>query len=81
MYHVWPAEERMGRTSSLEELSQLVTKKTMPHHKPKRTTTYYQRYYALSALEVYTIGKIQHLWTLCALQLKLAEQLILPWED
>ena len=47
----------------------------MPRHKPKRNTTYHHRYNALSALEVHTIGKIQRLWTLCALQLKVAEQL------
>ena len=47
----------------------------MPRRKPKRNTTYRQRYNALSALEVHTIGKIQHLWTLCTFQLKVAEQL------
>jgi hypothetical protein len=47
----------------------------MPHRKPKRKTTYLQRYNALSALEVHTIGKVQHIWTLCILHLKLAEQL------
>jgi len=46
----------------------------MPHRKPKRKTTYLQRYNALSALEVHTIGKVQHIWTLCILHLKLAEQ-------
>ena len=49
----------------------------MPRHKPKRNTTYRHRYNALSALEVHTIGKIQHLWTLCVLQLKVAEQLFM----
>ena len=47
----------------------------MPRRKPKRNTTYRHRYNALSALEVHTIGKIQRLWTLCALQLKVAQQL------
>jgi len=47
----------------------------MPRRKPKRNTTYRHRYNALSALEVHTIGKIQRLWTLCALQLKVAKQL------
>jgi len=47
----------------------------MPRRKPKRQTTYQQRYNALSALEVHTIGKVQHIWTLCALHLKLAEQM------
>jgi hypothetical protein len=48
---------------------------TMPHHKPKRQPTYLQRYNALSALEVHTIGKVQHICTLCVFHLKLAEQL------
>jgi hypothetical protein len=48
---------------------------TMPRCKPKRQTTYLQRYSALSALGVHTIGKVQHIWTLCVLHLKLAEQL------
>ena len=47
----------------------------MPRRKPKRQTTYQQRYNALSELEVHTIGKVQHIWTLCALHLKLAEQM------
>jgi hypothetical protein len=47
----------------------------MPRRKPKRNTTYRQRYNALSALEVHTIGKIQRLWTLLVMQLKIAEQL------
>ena len=47
----------------------------MPRCKPKRQTTDLQRYNALSTLEVQTIGKVQHIWTLCVLQLKLAEQL------
>jgi hypothetical protein len=47
----------------------------MPRCKSKRNTSYRQRYNALSALEVHTIGKIQHLFTLCILQLKVAEQL------
>jgi hypothetical protein len=46
-----------GRTSSLK-FSEVVK---MPHHKSKRNTSYRQRYNALSALEVHTIGKIQHL--------------------
>jgi hypothetical protein len=33
----------------------------MPRRKSKRNTSYRQRYNALSALEVHTIGKIQHL--------------------
>ena len=49
---------------------------TMPRRKPKRQTTYRQRYNALSALEVHTIGKVQHIWTLCVLHLKMIEQLI-----
>ena len=48
----------------------------MPRRKPKRQTTYQQRYNALSALEVHTIGKVQHIWTLCVLHLKMIEQLI-----
>jgi hypothetical protein len=36
---------------------------------------YRQRYNVFSALEVHTVGKIQHLLTLCTLQLKVAEQL------
>jgi hypothetical protein len=48
----------------------------MPCHKPKRNTTYHQRYNAISALDVHTIGIVQHLWNLCILQLKLAEQLL-----
>ncbi len=47
----------------------------MPRRKPKRNTTYRHRYNALSALEVHTIGKIQRLWTLLVMQLKVAEQL------
>jgi hypothetical protein len=47
----------------------------MPHHKAKRNTTYHHMYNALSALEGHAIGKIQHLWTLCVIQLKVAEQL------
>jgi hypothetical protein len=31
----------------------------MPCCKPKRNTTYHQKYNALSALEVHTVGKIQ----------------------
>ena len=31
----------------------------MPRRKPKRQTTYQQRYNALSALEVHTIGKVR----------------------
>jgi hypothetical protein len=60
-----------GRTSSLK-FTQVVK---MPRRKSKRNTSYRQRYNALSALEVHTIGKIQHLFTLCTLQLKVAEQL------
>ncbi len=48
----------------------------MPRRKPKRQTTYQQRYNELSALEVHTIGKVQHIWTLCVLHLKMIEQLI-----
>lgn len=48
----------------------------MPHCKPRRNTTYHQRYCTLSSLDVHTIGKVQHIWTLCILQLKLAEQLV-----
>ena len=48
---------------------------TMPRCKPKRQTTYRQSYNALSTLEMHTIGKVQHMWTLCVLHLKLAEQL------
>ncbi len=47
----------------------------MPRQKAIRNTTYRHRYNALSALEVHTIGKIQHLWTLWAMQLKVAEWL------
>ncbi len=47
----------------------------MPHRKSKWNTSYRQRYNALSALEVHTIGKIQYFFTLCTLQLKVAEQL------
>jgi hypothetical protein len=47
----------------------------MPCCKPKRQTTYHQRYNALSALELHTIGKVQHIWTLCVLHLKMIEQL------
>jgi len=47
----------------------------MPHHKPKRQTTYLQSYNALSASEVHTIGEVQHIWTLCVSHLKLAEHL------
>ncbi len=47
----------------------------MPRRKSKRNTSYRQRYNALSALEVHTIGQIQHLLTLYTLQLKVAEQL------
>jgi hypothetical protein len=61
----------MRRTSSLK-FSQVVK---MPRRKEKRNTSYRQRYNALSALVVHTIGKIQHLLTLCTLQLKVAEQL------
>ena len=49
---------------------------TMPRRKPKRQTTYRQPYHALSALEVRTIDKVQHIWTLCVLHLKMIEQLI-----
>ncbi len=48
-----------------------------PRCKPKRSTTYRQGYKALSALEEHTVGKIQHLWTLCTMQLKVAEQLFM----
>jgi hypothetical protein len=47
----------------------------MPRCKAKRNTTYRHRHNALSALEVHTVGKIQHLWTLCVMLLKVAEQL------
>jgi hypothetical protein len=47
----------------------------MPLWMPKRQTTYLQRYNALSALEVHTIGKVQHIWILCVLHLKMAEHL------
>jgi hypothetical protein len=40
---------------------------TMPRHKSNRQTTYHQRYNALSALEVHTMGKVQHMWTLYVL--------------
>jgi hypothetical protein len=49
----------------------------MPRRKPKRNTTYHQRYNALSASEVYTISKIQRLWTLCSMQLKVAEHMFM----
>jgi hypothetical protein len=49
---------------------------TMPCCKPKRQTTYRQGYNALSTLEVHNIGKVQHIWTLCVLHLKMIEQLI-----
>jgi hypothetical protein len=49
----------------------------MPCCKPKRNTTYRHWYQTLSALEVHTVGKIQHLLTLCTLQLKVAEQLFM----
>jgi hypothetical protein len=65
--HVWLILERTE-----EQFSQV---EKMPRCKSKRNTSYRQRYNALSALEVHTIGKIQHLFTLCILQLKVAEQL------
>ncbi len=39
--------------------------------------SYHQQYNTLSALKEYTIGKIQLLWTLCVLQLKYTEKLLL----
>jgi len=66
-----PKNARKGTTKKIV----IKTVVTMPRRKPKRQTTYHQRYNALSALEVHTIGKVQHMWTLCALHLKLAEQM------
>jgi hypothetical protein len=40
-----------------------------------KAANYYLQRYALSTLEVHTIGKVQHFWTLCVLHLKLAEQI------
>jgi hypothetical protein len=59
----------LGIITSSNKKSCLITR--------QKNTTYRQRYNKISALEVHTIGKIQHLWTLCALQLQLqvAEQL------
>jgi hypothetical protein len=67
MYHVWLALERMGRTPSLK----------ISCCNPKRITTYRNRYTSLSALEVHTVGKIQHLLTLCTQKMKVAEQLFM----
>jgi hypothetical protein len=67
-----PKNARRGTTKKIV----IKTVVTMPRCKPKRQTTYRQRYNALSALEAHTIGKVQHIWTLCVLHLKMIEQLI-----
>jgi hypothetical protein len=62
-----------GRTSSLKINTSSNYASSQAQEEYYRT--YRQRYNALSALELHTIGKIQHLWTLCTLQLKVAQQL------
>ncbi len=55
----------------------LSKKEVMPRQKAKQNTTYRERYNVLSALEVHMQDNIQKLWTLCALQLKTVDQMLM----
>jgi hypothetical protein len=63
-------------TSWRDAWIKISTKNSSNHASPQaKEANYLPRYNALSTLEVHTIGKVQHIWTLCVLYLKLAEQL------